>query len=370
MDLAEIARVMRRRWLVLLPGVLLTLALAAALYLLTPTKYQSQATVELLNSQKATVPFNGNPFLSTQTSLTGMADSLARNVNSDTSLAELKALGMTGTSEAKIADNAQAPLLWLTITGTGQQSVLKSDQILVDYTGRKLQQFQSDQQVPPAAMIRMTVIVPPQQPAAQLKTKIEYVVLLGLGGLALSLVATFYVEARRRPRSTASPAGAGSTVGAEPAEALGSAGPAAAAPAREAGGVGELPDASRVEEAHQRAGSAEPTGPAGSVGASHRRRGRKVAEADTATASAESTTAPASTEASQGGGPGGALAEEAGAAGRAEDPDGAPARSDQADQAGRSEEGDGDWVGDAMDTPTVRIPAAKPPKQRASSWFS
>ncbi|WP_157597418.1 YveK family protein [Streptacidiphilus rugosus] len=203
MDLAEIARVMRRRWLVLLPGVLLTFALAVGLYVLSPTKYQSQATVELLNSQKATVPFDGNPFLSTQTSLTGMADSLARNVNSDASLAELKSLGLTGTSEAKIADNAQAPLLWLTVTGVDGPSVLKSDQILVDFTTRKLQQFQNDQQVPTAAMIRMTVIVPPQQPAAQLKTKIEYVVLICLAGLAMSLVATFYVEARRRPRPAA-----------------------------------------------------------------------------------------------------------------------------------------------------------------------
>ncbi|WP_052434380.1 Wzz/FepE/Etk N-terminal domain-containing protein [Streptacidiphilus melanogenes] len=346
MDLAEIARVMRRRWLVLLPGLLLTLALAAGLYLLTPTKYQSQATVELLNSQKATVPFNGNPFLSTQTSLTGMADSLARNVNSDTSLAELKALGMTGTSEAKIADNAQAPLLWLTITGTGPQSVLKSDQILVDYTGRKLQQFQSDQQVPPAAMIRMTVIVPPQQPAAQLKTKIEYVVLLGLGGLALSLVATFYVEAKRRPRhagSTVAPAGPaepGRTAGR--AEAAGPAGSADAADADQAVGssgpaepiatVGPAGD-SLVAEADRRATLA------GANGTSRRRKGGKAKDPAAATAPAESApAASAPAEGSQG-------------------PDGA-------------EEADDERAGDAGDTPTMRIPAVKPPKQRASSWFS
>src|SRR5882757_457792 len=106
MDLAEIFRVMRRRWYVLLPGLLLTAALGAAVLLLVPVKYQSQSTVVLLNSQKATAAYDGNPFLSTQTSLTGMADSLARNLDSDASIKDVKAQGLTGTYQAKLADNA------------------------------------------------------------------------------------------------------------------------------------------------------------------------------------------------------------------------------------------------------------------------
>src|SRR3954453_14680934 len=90
MDLAEIVRVMRRRWYVLLPGLLLTAALVAGAYVAVPVTYQSQSTVMLLNSRKATVAYDGNPFLSSQTTLTGMADSLARNLNSDASLATLR----------------------------------------------------------------------------------------------------------------------------------------------------------------------------------------------------------------------------------------------------------------------------------------
>ena len=111
MDLAEIFRVMRRRWYVLLPGLLLTVGLMVAVRLTVPVTYQSQSTVVLLNSQKATVAYDGNPFLSTQTSLTGMADSLARNLNSDGSIRDLKSRGATGTFEAKLADNAQGPLV-------------------------------------------------------------------------------------------------------------------------------------------------------------------------------------------------------------------------------------------------------------------
>ncbi|MBZ9598838.1 chain length determinant protein [Streptomyces yangpuensis] len=198
MDLAEIWRVMRRRWYVLLPGLLLTAALTTAVHLLIPVEYQSQSTVTLLNSSKATEAFDGNPFLSTQASLTGMADGLARNLNSDGAKADLKALGVTGKHEVKIADNAQGPFMWLTVTGTDPAAVLKSDELLAGYADKRLKEFQTQQSVAPEAMIRMATIVPPQKPEAQTKTRIQYIVMVGALGFVLSLVAVFFVEARRR----------------------------------------------------------------------------------------------------------------------------------------------------------------------------
>ncbi|MEV0637406.1 chain length determinant protein [Streptomyces sp. NPDC050619] len=198
MDLAEIVRVMRRRWYVLLPGLLLTAGLLVAVAVMVPVTYQSQSTVVLLNSQKATVAYDGNPFLSTQTSLTGMADGLARNLNSDDSLRELKSRGATGTFEAKLADNAQGPLMWLTVTGTDPASVLASDRVLTTYAKERLEQFQQQQSVAPKAMIRMTTIVPPQKPVAQTKTRLQYLIMAGGLGLVVSMVAAFYVEARKR----------------------------------------------------------------------------------------------------------------------------------------------------------------------------
>ncbi|MGW1719769.1 chain length determinant protein [Streptomyces sp. NPDC002156] len=205
MDLAEIFRVMRRRWYVLLPGLLLTGGLIAAVVLLVPVTYQSQSTVVLLNSEKATRAYDGNPFLSTQTSLTGMADSLARNLNSDVSVRELKSRGATGTFEAKLADNAQGPLMWLTVTGTDKSAVLASDRILTTYAKDRLEQFQEQQSVAPQAMIRVTTIVAPQPPVAQTKTRLQYMIMAGGLGLVLSLVAVFYVEARRRSHPPARP---------------------------------------------------------------------------------------------------------------------------------------------------------------------
>ncbi|MET7572386.1 Wzz/FepE/Etk N-terminal domain-containing protein [Streptomyces sp. NPDC005492] len=201
MDLAEIFRVMRRRWYVLLPGLLLTAGLMVAVQMVVPVTYQSQSTVVLLNSKKATEAYDGNPFLSTQTSLTGMADSLARNLNSDGSIRDLKSRGATGTFEAKLADNAQGPLVWLTVTGTDKAAVLASDRILSAYAKERLLQFQEQQSVAAPARIQMATIVPPQTPVAQTKTRLEYLVMAGVLGLVLSLVAVFYAEARRRSRT-------------------------------------------------------------------------------------------------------------------------------------------------------------------------
>ena len=198
MDLAEIVRVMRRRWYVLIPGVLLTVALTVGAYLKVPVTYTSQSTVVLLNSQKATVAFDGNPFLSTQISLNGMADSLARNLNSDGAVADLKSRGATCATAAKLADNAMGPLLWLTASGTDEQAVLATDKLLTAYAAERLDQFQTEQSVTPQAMIRMATIVPPQNPVAQTKTRYEYLALAAVLGVVVSLVGTFYVEARFR----------------------------------------------------------------------------------------------------------------------------------------------------------------------------
>jgi capsular polysaccharide biosynthesis protein len=198
MDLAEIFRVMRRRWYVLLPGLLLTAVLAGGAYATVAKTYSSQSTVMLLNSEKATQEFDGNPFLSTQTSLTGMADSLARNLNSDTSVSDLREQGATGTTNAKIADNALGPLMWLTATGTDPDQVLRTDKLLASYAEKRLDQLQDDQSVKTEAKIRMTVIVPPQTPTAAVKSRTEYLVMAVLVGIVISLTATFWAEARAR----------------------------------------------------------------------------------------------------------------------------------------------------------------------------
>ncbi|MCZ4123287.1 chain length determinant protein [Streptomyces sp. H39-S7] len=213
MDLAELCRVVRRRWYITLPGLLLTLALTAGAYWKSPVTYQSQSMVALLNSQQAARDFDGNPFLSTQASLTNVADSLARSLNSDGSAAELAAQGVDGPYQAMLADNAQGPLLLLTVTGTDPGHVLTSSQALTAYAANRLKQFQVEQAVAPNAMIRMTTILPPNDPLTQAKRSTKPVVVTGLLALALSVSVAWFVDARRRPRPVPEPVRAAETAG-------------------------------------------------------------------------------------------------------------------------------------------------------------
>lgn len=207
MDLAEIYRVMRRRWYVIVPGVLVTLALTVGVYLVVPTKYQSQSTVQLLNSEKGSKDTGDNPFLATSMSLTAMADTLSRTLGSDSSKADLKVKGVSDPYVVMIADNASAPLLWITVTGTDPAKVLADDALITSYAKDRLAQLQLELRTPTNALIRMTTIVEPQTPVAQTKTKIEYLALVGIMGVVGSMFATFFVEARRRPKPTVRPPG-------------------------------------------------------------------------------------------------------------------------------------------------------------------
>ncbi|MFD6986012.1 chain length determinant protein, partial [Streptomyces sp. NPDC059956] len=90
------------------------------------------------------------------------------------------------------------PFMWLSVTGTDPAAVLKSDQLFTAYAEKRLLEFQAQQSVTPEAMIRMATIVPPQKPEAQTKTRLQYLVMAAALGFVLSLVATFFVEARRR----------------------------------------------------------------------------------------------------------------------------------------------------------------------------
>jgi capsular polysaccharide biosynthesis protein len=256
MDLAEIFRVMRRRWYVLLPGLLLTAVLAGGAYATVAKTYSSQSTVMLLNSEKATQEFDGNPFLSTQTSLTGMADSLARNLNSDTSVSDLREQGATGTTNAKIADNALGPLMWLTATGTDPDQVLRTDKLLASYAEKRLDQLQDDQSVKTEAKIRMTVIVPPQTPTAAVKSRTEYLVMAVLVGIVISLTATFWAEARARGAGSGRRHAAGR--GTEGGGAAGAAGAAAGPDAPGASVAGAARSGSESHVAAPRSAAAPP----------------------------------------------------------------------------------------------------------------
>lgn len=209
MDLGDILRTIGRRWYIMLPIALVTVALTTVAYLKIPMKYESTSQISLLSPQQpasGSYPGQSNPFLIFDTSLTSTADLLARNLSSAATVKELAAMGVTEQYTAKLADFAQGPFIALTVTGTDKNHVLASSSELTGFAQDRLQEIQRQNGVPANNMIKTTVMIPPQPPQPQLKNKLQNVVALFAAGMVAAFISTFITEglarSRRRNRST------------------------------------------------------------------------------------------------------------------------------------------------------------------------
>ena len=203
MDLGELFRVIRRRWYVFFPMVVLAAGLGAGAYVAVPSQFESYSTISLLSSPRQTAAStngNDNPFLTFDSSLIATADFLGRTLTSTDTQEELKSRGVTEQYTVGLAENAQGPFLTITVTGSDRQHLLASTELLTTYAGTKLAAIQAANGVAAADMIRMTVILPPQEPTEKLKRKLQLVIAATGVGMVLAFLSTFLVEARIRAR--------------------------------------------------------------------------------------------------------------------------------------------------------------------------
>jgi uncharacterized protein involved in exopolysaccharide biosynthesis len=143
-DVRELASLLRRRWLIVVPMLILTIAATAAGWAKVQTQYESQVQLTMLNAPKIThQPGNfGNPYLAFDSTLAIDVDLLTRNLISDASQQKLEAQGVTQAYTATIASNALGPFMQLTVTGTGQADVSRSITTLVSFAEHRWEQLQ------------------------------------------------------------------------------------------------------------------------------------------------------------------------------------------------------------------------------------
>jgi len=216
MDLVEVIRIIRARWYVMVPLLIVAIALTVGVDRSIPTKYQSTSSLSLLASQSATagtqsLPGTRNPFMSYGSSLNDTADFLVRRMNSNDAANDLHTRGVTETYTVALAAAAQGPFITLTVNGSNPEHVLSSMNTLIQDTAQQLEAVQAQASVQPQDMIRSMVITQPGPPTKQTKTKTQDVLLTAIGGLVFAFLATFMVEsvlASRRRRRRKAPFGA------------------------------------------------------------------------------------------------------------------------------------------------------------------
>jgi hypothetical protein len=204
MDIVEMIRVIRRRWRVSVPALLLVLIAAVGSYARWPNSYSSFSEVTLLGSPVASnVPgFGSNPYLATD-GLASIDATLVAYLTSDQAIAHIKALGVTESVTVAIPPYAAGPFYTITVQGNNPAQVQHATAIVTDYSQRALIQLQDTVRPPmgKGSLVTSAVISAPSKPTKVKKKKLEIVAGITIGVLILALAAIFAAEGRAKGRS-------------------------------------------------------------------------------------------------------------------------------------------------------------------------
>jgi hypothetical protein len=201
-DFGALFAVLRRQWIALVLGLLLTLAGTYVIAKDGPTEYQSTVQMTMLNGPKinATVGIDGNPYLGYNQTLSIDVDLLTRNLMSPEALANLKALGVTGSVTAEIAPNATGPFMELLVTGKTKAQAASEMNTLVSFSEQSWLQLQQQASAPADSIVALQLIAPPGAPTLAKKQKFELVGATLFLGLVFTVLLAAGVDAVRRRR--------------------------------------------------------------------------------------------------------------------------------------------------------------------------
>lgn len=202
MSIRELISLCRRRWILLPSALLVAVLITFATWVTTPTKYQSQVQMTMLNSEAVTNSLGdlGNPYLAFSTALSADVDYLNRLLLSSDSAQQLHSLGVTETYTAAFANNALGPFMLITVTGHNRAHVLTSVNILIKFAQDRWYQIQRESNAPSKSIVKLISIAPPSNPAPVSKSKIELAGGVGIGSIIIALILVVAVDNARRNR--------------------------------------------------------------------------------------------------------------------------------------------------------------------------
>ena len=202
MFIAELLQVLRRRWYLVLAGLLCTLAAGAFTYQAVPPTFTASAEVLLLPPGPS-VPAGGNPYLSLS-GLTPAGDVLARALSDPKVAAEVAREGGLAGYTVELDGDSPAPLVFVsTEAGSAREALTTLDLVLARLPGT-LRQIQTAANVPAKAFITTSQVTRTSAPEKSLKPQIRALVVVVGGCLVLTLLLVAAIDALlRRPRRTA-----------------------------------------------------------------------------------------------------------------------------------------------------------------------
>lgn len=201
MDFVTFLRVLQRRWVVVLAGLIITLIVIVAVGKSVGPTYEARGSVLLVgpaidvSSERG--PFPANPYLYMNPSVHSTAIVIAERMSSDEMVRELADVGATADYEVTSAE--KTPILTVTARGASEVQVLHTARLVLQRMGDELVARQQAAGAPAHTLIRSQILSGPRaslHEGSKLRV-MAAVSVLGLGMTLLFVLAVESLDARR-----------------------------------------------------------------------------------------------------------------------------------------------------------------------------
>lgn len=199
MLVGDFFHVLRRRWLLVLVGLLLTVGLSGAAYGFFKPSYEITGTILLVPPPSSSADVSPNPYLRLG-GLRQAVDVLGVALSDQTTQLELKPISKDVEFTVQADVRTTSPLLVIDVKDSSPETALRIRDILVARAPLRLEAMQEALGV--SAKDRVTTIVVTLDAQAEEvgKNRLRAAVVAGCGGLVLTLVAATLWDARRLRR--------------------------------------------------------------------------------------------------------------------------------------------------------------------------
>jgi uncharacterized protein involved in exopolysaccharide biosynthesis len=188
--------VLRRRWLLVLVGLLLTVGLSGAAYGFFKPSYEITGTILLVPPPSSSADVSPNPYVRLG-GLRQAVDVLGIALSDQTTQLELKAISKDVEFTVQADARTSSPLLVIDVKDSSPETALKIRDILVARVPPRLGAMQEALGVSAKDTVTTIVVTLDAQAEEVGKNRLRAAVVAGSGGLVLTLVAATLWDAHR-----------------------------------------------------------------------------------------------------------------------------------------------------------------------------
>lgn len=216
MNLADTLRGLWRRWYIVVPGMLITAALAAGAWSMIPPGYERSST-QLLIPGALSMPDGANPYLFLG-GLSPAADVLVRAVGSENARNDVTEDYPEVEIEISRDTSTAGPVILIEVTAASDGDARKVLGLLVERTASLLDELQETEKVLAANRVTLLPITVDSQSVLDQRSRFIAVAATGLAGMALTLLLAGLVDGLSKNRTRRGKVGSHHEGGDRPSE--------------------------------------------------------------------------------------------------------------------------------------------------------